>query len=685
MSRQCRYVLLFLLLSQSQNAVVAAPVDLNRQIASIREIREIALSPDAKMVASVVTDSTVAGGRGHIWVLSKNGRPCQITGAGGGSEDEESGPVWAPDGRALFYLRKTGQAAAIERIELPSGRRKTLALTRHGEATVGGWGADPVGRPIVAKGFAMASSGAVAVWGSDPQDSPGRAAKDDHHLFGLSDPVRLYLIDDRSTSPREFVLPGDVRAVAWSDDGRRLLAITSPSSDDLGAVNRVWMIEDGQAPKEVRDTAENVQAVSWLPGGRIAYVARCGHNAPIVCRDLFVQALDGSKPRNLTEGIEGSVINGVDNGSKIGPAVTASGDILVTIARDFDQHLARIRPSDGRVIWITSPSAVVKTTSINLSRTGVALLAAERGGMATVQLADPNFRRYDRLAGPDLQPADWKPLHARRLEWASDDHQIDGLLYLPKEATAGRRVPLVVDAHGGPAGRFEDSDYPLVRLLLAHGWAVLHVNPRGSFGYGTAFLASLQDDLGGADYRDIMSGVDAALAQAPLDRDRLALIGFSYGGTMASFAVGRTGRFKALVAAAPVVDQISEYGTEGSSWYDRWYFGQPWRRLEAAWRQSPLAGVANARTPMLLLHGENDPVNPLGQSLEFYRALRQEGSPVELVLFPRETHHEIGQNYFGFPSVEPYHGIALRRRIVDFLGDAFSGKPHAGLKMLDLP
>ena len=682
--RSC-HLLLLLLLSQSQNAVAAPPADLNRQIASIREIREIALSPDAKAVASVIADATVAGGRPHIWILSRTGSPRQITGREGGSEGEESDPAWAPDGRALLYLRKTAQAAAVERIELQSGHREVLTLARRGATVVGGWGADPVGKPIIAKGFALASSGAVAVWASDPLNTQETAAKDDHHLFGRSDPVRLYLIDNRSTSPREFVLTGDVRAVTWSDDGRRLLVITSPPSDDLGAVNRVWMIEEGQAPKEVHDTGENVQAISWLPDGRIAYVARCGRNAPIVCRDLFVQALDGSKPRNLTDGIDGSLINGVDNGSKIGPVVTASGDILVTIARHFDQQLARIGPVNGHVSWITSPAAVVKTISANPSRTGFALLAAERGGMGTVQLADPNFRRYVRLASPDLQPADWMPLRGRRLEWASDGHTIDGLLYLPKDALAGQRVPLVVDAHGGPAGRFQDSDYPLVRLLLAHGWAVLHVNPRGSFGYGTDFLASLQDDLGGADYRDIMSGVDAALAQAPLDKDRLALIGFSYGGTIASFALGRTERFKALVAAAPVVDQLSEYGTEGSSWYDRWYFGQPWRRLEAAWRQSPLAGVANARTPMLLLHGENDPVNPLGQSLEFYRALRQEGSPVELVLFPRETHHELGQNYFGFPSVEPYHGIALRQRIVDFLGDAFSGKPHAGLENHDRP
>ncbi|QXQ06004.1 alpha/beta fold hydrolase [Sphingosinicellaceae bacterium] len=672
-----------MLLGYPLHASADAPADLNRQIASIREVREIALSPDAKTVATVITDATKAGGRSHIWTLSKTGSPKQITGTGNASSSDESGPVWAADGRSILYLRKAGEGAAVQRLDLKGGLSETLTLTRQGTGVAGGWGTVPAGKALVAKGFASAASGTVAVWASDPPDAKA-AAKDDHHLFGQSDPVHLYLVEG-AAPVREIGLPGDVRSVTWSKDGRRLLAITSPPSDDLGATNRVWLVEDGRPAREIVGTADNVQAISWLPDGRIAYVARCGRDAPIVCRDLFVQALDGSKPRNLTDGIDGSLINGVDGGSKTGPVVTATGDILVTIARRFDQQLARIRPADGRVSWIGVPAAVVKGISTNAGQTGFALLAAERGGVGAVQLADAGLRRYARLANPELQPADWQPLHARRIEWASDGHTIDGLLYLPDGAAAGQRVPLVVDAHGGPAGRFEDGDTPLVRLLLAQGWAVLHVNPRGSFGYGIDFLAAIKDDLGGADYRDLMSGVDAAIAQASLDRDRLALIGYSYGGTLASFALGRTDRFKAIVAAAPVVDQISESGTEGSSWYDRWYFGQPWRRLEAAWRQSPLAGVANAHTPLLLLHGENDAVNPLGQSHELYRALRQEGAPVELVLFPRETHHELGQNYYGYPSVEPYHGIALRQRIVDFLRAGFSGQPRAGLAVPDRP
>jgi dipeptidyl aminopeptidase/acylaminoacyl peptidase len=672
-----RYLPLLFLLAH-QHGLAATPDEMNRQIAMSRGVNEIALSPDGASVAAVITEPTVAGGPPHLWFLSKNRPPRQITGMNS-STVEDSNPVWMPDGDTLLYLEKAGDGAAVKRIALSSGRTDMLALARQDGTVAGGWNARVPGKPFTALGFAPSPSGALAVWATEGSDAAERAArKDDHHVFGQHDPVRLYVIDQQAP-PREIALADDISSVTWSKDGSSLLVVTTPPSDDLGARNHVWLIERAAAPRELRGLAEDVQSLSWLPDGRVAYVARCSDDAPTVCHDLFVQALDGSPPRNLTRGMNGSLLNGVDNYARVGPIVTRSGDILVTIARRFGQQVALIRPADGRASWIGTAPSVVKAVSTNADRNGFALLAAERGGMATVRLADPQLRHHARVAVPELQPADWRRLRGQRLEWNSDGNIIDGMLYLPEGAAPGRRAPLIVHAHGGPAGRFEDSDYPLVRLLLAEGWAVLQVNPRGSFGYGTKFLAALRDDLGGGDYRDIMTGLDTALATAPVDKDRLAIIGFSYGGTMAGFALGRSDRFKAVIAASPVIDQISEYGTESSSWYDRWYFGQPWRRLEAAWRQSPLAGVATARTPVLLLHGENDPSNPTGQSLEFYRALRQEGSPVELILFPRETHHELGKNFFGFPSVEPYHGVALRQRMLDFLRDAFSGKPRAGL------
>jgi dipeptidyl aminopeptidase/acylaminoacyl peptidase len=206
---------------------------------------------------------------------------------------------------------------------------------------------------------------------------------------------------------------------------------------------------------------------------------------------------------------------------------------------------------------------------------------------------------------------------------------------------------------------------------VGQGWAVLRPNPRGSSNYGVKFAAANKNDLGGGDYQDVMAGVDAVLAKYPLDPARMALIGYSYGGEMAGFVEGKTDRFKAIVSGAPVIDQFSEYGTEGGSWYDRWYFGKPWEHIEDAWRQSPLAGAAKAKTPFLLIQGESDSTDPLGQAQEMYRALRQEGVPVELVTYPREDHGPLAGGAYGRPSPEPWHGYDVRQRMIEFIDKAF--------------
>jgi dipeptidyl aminopeptidase/acylaminoacyl peptidase len=235
-----------------------------------------------------------------------------------------------------------------------------------------------------------------------------------------------------------------------------------------------------------------------------------------------------------------------------------------------------------------------------------------------------------------------------------------------------------MDIHGGPHGAWEDRNDLFAAFMVGHGWAVLRPNPRGSSSYGTKFSAANKNDLGGGDYRDVMAGVDAALAKYPLDPNRMALMGYSYGGEMAGFVEGKTDRFKAIISGAPVIDQNSEYGTEGDSWYDRWYFGKPWEHMDDAWKQSPLSGAAHAKTPFMLLQGESDTTDPLGQSQEMYRALRQEGVPVELVTYPRENHGPLGGGIFGHPSPEPWHGFDARQRIVEFIDKAFAataGKP----------
>jgi dipeptidyl aminopeptidase/acylaminoacyl peptidase len=355
----------------------------------------------------------------------------------------------------------------------------------------------------------------------------------------------------------------------------------------------------------------------------------------------------------------------------------ADGGVLEEAAVGVETRVIRYSAA-GKAEVVKLPFAAVSADVTNASQSGWVFLGSSGGKAPELLYASSLGGETKVLAVPELEPKGVKSVAPKRISWVSggpksDKFTIDGLLYLPPQAAAGK-VPMVVDVHGGPLGAFNDVYESLVDFLLGQGWAVLRTNPRGSTGRGAEFAAANKNDLGGGDYRDIMAGVDYVVKTEPIDPDKMGLMGYSYGGEMAGFVEVKTTRFKGIVSMAPVIDQNSEYGTEKGSWYDQWYFGKPWLHEADAWRQSPLSGADKAKTPFLLIQGQEDTTDPLGQSLEMYHALRQMGVPVDLVTYPRVDHGPLGGAIFGSPSPEPWHGFDARRRIVEFFGKAFGGR-----------
>jgi dipeptidyl aminopeptidase/acylaminoacyl peptidase len=167
---------------------------------------------------------------------------------------------------------------------------------------------------------------------------------------------------------------------------------------------------------------------------------------------------------------------------------------------------------------------------------------------------------------------------------------------------------------------------------------VIYPNVRGSTGYGHRFVEMNRGDWGGGDFKDVMAGVDYLIKQGLADTDRLGIAGWSYGGYMAEWAITQTNRFKAAVSGAGMADLASEFGTEDNSAYDEWFYGTPYERPEGFIKSSPITNIKNARTPTLILQGEDDLTDPIGQSQQLYRGLKHYGVETELVVYPREPH-----------------------------------------------
>jgi dipeptidyl aminopeptidase/acylaminoacyl peptidase len=654
----------------------AAEPPLNESARDVRDFREIALSPDGATLAAVITASTAEGGQTHLWLLSTDGAGArQVTFSGADAEPGESGAAWSHDGAALFFRAKRGEAARLYRLPTRGGEAQGLTLARNAAGALqSGWSLkaqDAV--ETQQQDFAVSPDDRQIALIAEDGDTAARAAqvkkKDDAVHVGRDDikKRRLYLVDMATGKAREIALPDNAESARWNPGSDELVVVTAPARQDLGPAARVWRVRaaDGAAtqfdalPKTAHDPL-------WTAAG-LAYLAQCEEDAPPGCLELFSYDFTTHAAHGLTRGLKGSLTENY--------VVEKDGKSAVTpIQTGMRQRLARIDLSTGALSWIDFPQPVVFEAAANPMQSGWAFLAGGPLQPKTAFFAAKLGEAPTKLAAPVLVPAAWPATPSHLVTWTNQGQTIEGLLYLPRIARDAH-APLVVVVHGGPSGLFQNRNYNLVNLLVAQGWAVLQTNPRGSLGYGAAFLAANKNDLGGADFNDIMAGVDTVIRGYPVDPRRMALIGYSYGGEMAGFTEGRTDRFKAIVSGAPVIDQFSEYGTEDSSFYDRWYYGKPWEHFADAWRQSPLAKVGRAKTPLLLLQGDDDPTDPLGQSQEMRRAMEQVGAPVTLVTYPRETHATLGRSFAAEASREPWHGVDLRRRMIQFIAAAFEGKP----------
>jgi dipeptidyl aminopeptidase/acylaminoacyl peptidase len=231
------------------------------------------------------------------------------------------------------------------------------------------------------------------------------------------------------------------------------------------------------------------------------------------------------------------------------------------------------------------------------------------------------------------------------LRWkATDGIDVEGLLTYPVGYEKGRKVPLLVIVHGGPAGVFTRSfvgmagPYPIA-AFAERGYALLRVNPRGSSGYGRKFRYANYQDWGGGDYRDIMAGVDHVIAEGVADPDRLGIMGWSYGGYMTSWVITQTKRFKAASVGAGVTNLMSFTGTADIPGFVPDYFGGEYWEVFDRWRsRSAMFNVKGVTTPTLIQHGESDLRVPISQGYELYNALTRQGVQTKMVVYPRQPH-----------------------------------------------
>lgn len=637
--------------------------------ADLRQLRGVSsphLSPDGRHVLAELQDSTTDGGKTHLWLLNVDDSPYRQIIFPGFDASSQKNSQFLDDQTVLFT-----SGGKLYRLDL------SMVGSRPDEITVFRSPGD-AGTLQEIDSYAVAPDGkSIAVITDDPE-SPEKATERkelrDFTWISREEPSNhLYLIHRSDWTTTELPLLRNIDDVSWSATSDKLLVLTHTRPAEYGYSAAAWIVptQNPAAQERVPNIPEATFRVAWLHNGKgLALFAQCQEDAPIGSSDLYTFDLQSGKLKHLDAGVK--------DGTLSARTLIISADdrsALVSVTHGVRWTVGRVDLGDGHMEYLNLAAPVIADFVQGPAQRVWVYIGSSSVSAPSIYLTSSLGPAAKKLLQPATAPAEWKAAPAKLVSWKRSGLALEGLIYLPPNTSPTRHVPLVVLLHGGPSGQFTDTYAPLINLLVGQGWAVFGPNPRGSTGYGVAFEAANKADLGNGDFLDVMAGIDEVLKIFPVDSRHTALIGYSYGGELAAFAEGKTNRFKAIVSGAPVSDAVSEAGTAEDSYADTWFTGKPWRDHALAWRQSPLAYVANATTPLLLMQGENDTVDPPGQAKEMYHALRMEHVPVELLLFPRETHSSLRRHFYGEPSTEPWHGVIVRQHILGFITRAFEAAP----------
>lgn len=625
------------------------------------------ISPDGKLIvfSRGWVDRMKDQQRSNLWLIDAEGTEKRLRELTSGNW-RDTNPVWSPDGRKIAFLsdrdgatqlhvmwidtRDIAQLTHVERAPSsiawsPDGKKLAFTMTVPDKETP-----LKVTLPERPQGAQWAKPAVIVDRLTWARDGVGPVPKGFTHIF---------LVDAITGGTPRQLTDGNYNhsGPEWSPDGKSLYfsAIRKPDAEYLRNDSEIYSLNIASgAIKEL--TGRKGPDASPAADPRGMWVAYTGYDdrrfTNHVASIYMMDAAGGSK-RMLVGNLPSSP----------GPlqwAPDGSG-VYYTMAEKGSSNLYFVG-LNGAVLKITEGVHLLTQADVSKSGSVAAIRSTfhEPGALVRFDAKDPKKLETlvevnsDVLAGRALGDVE-------ELWWESKDGwKIQGWLVKPVNFDASRKYPMVLYIHGGPWSMYNVGFNWAWQNFAANGYAVLYANPRGSTGYGQEFVNGIQYSYPGKDYDDLMSGVDAALKKGFIDARNLFVCGGSGGGVLTAWTVGHTDRFRAAVSMRPVINWHSFVGTtDGPSWYDQ-FQKKPWEDPAEYAARSPLTYVANVKTPTMVMTGEADLRTPMGQSEEYYRALKILKKETLLVRMPDEYHgwrrpsHQLLQQLYLLAWFEKY-------------------------------
>ncbi len=607
-------------------------------VENFKRVGGTAISPDGEWVAFTVSEARTQGERSdyltHIHLVKADGsRQFQLT----RGDVSASNPGWSPDGSLVsFTSARGGDGNQLWLIDPAGGEAWQLT---EAEGSVGQYKWSNSGNHIA---FTMVDPR------SDEQKRRQREKEDVNVVDAEFNYSHLYVVDvlHGAYEPAEIkrITEGEfhVGRFDWSPDDHTLVFDHQPRPGLEYHVHTsisTVPVDGGEVDLLIDLGGSDASPVYSPCGGYIAFTSDQGnHRWPGYLVIMVLDLADGSmmrlgetfddEPRNIEWSPGGDEIFYME-------LHKTSIDLFAMPVTGEDAQFRQITQGAGRFSGFSFSADGSRMAAIHQAfDIAPDVIVSDMDAFSPTRLTNIN-------EGYELTEI----ARARVITYKSKDEMvIEAPLIYPLNYEEGKSYPVLLHVHGGPTGVFGEtyvgtpSVYPL-QVFAAEGYFVLQPNFRGSGGYGKEFRFANLSDWGYGDLEDMKAGLDKLIEEGLVDPDRQAIMGWSYGGYMSSFAITRTDRFKASMVGAGVTNLISMTGTSDiPSFLPDYFESEYWENYERHQRHSAIFNVANINTPTLILHPEQDIRVPPSQGFELYVALKRLGVDTKMVTYPRQPH-----------------------------------------------
>jgi len=613
----------------------AQPKDWTPELSiKVKSISDLNFSNN-NQIAMVVREALIDGKKSEylsqIWVShSDNSEPTKFT----HYEKSSTHPRFSPDGKFLAFLSSRSEKQQIWVMRTNGGEAWQFTFEKQG---VGSFKWSPDGNKIA---FLMKNP-------KTEKEEKDEKEKRDVILVDKNFKYSHLYIKTFSTkvdtNKADRITKGefDITSFNWNPNGRNIVFAQSlePTfnsrfiSGDISLVN----VKSKTVRKLITWGGNDRNPIFTPDGKSILFTSDGEKNEPIGFSDVYKVSSNGGKPKKLAETPNRS--------TNIIKCSSNSNYVYVSEANRTKSEIYKISLNNKEIRPILNLDGRVSSPNISNDSETIAFVKQELNKPSEVYLSELSNISPKQISNFNSNLEFPKFAKTELLQWSSKDGlEIEGLLTYPAKYNKRKKYPLALIIHGGPAGVFSQSftgnpSIYMIQYFASKGYAVLRANPRGSTGYGKDFRFANFKDWGFGDYEDIMSGVDKVIDMGIADPERLAVMGWSYGGYMTSFVVTRTDRFKAASMGAGLPNLVSMTTTTDIPDYLVAHMGAEfWEDYETYEKHSAIYRINNVKTPTQVIHGSNDLRVPFTQGQEFYVALKRKGVSTEMVVYPRTPH-----------------------------------------------